>query len=206
MSKGDNEVHATEPGREAFALKGDSSTSQLGAELPDRESAPPRRGDTRKCPVCGSPNDPEAFYCAKCRNYFCFHCRARSLPSETQLQCINQACEYYGKLVCSICDPVSEKDEPPSVYAEPQDGYWPAWLLLVLIVSGFLWYFSSSFVAAILFAIMVYAGGGYFFQKMLGWNLFGAERLIEQQRKSSFHTCVHCQQPVKELPRGNIRA
>ena len=36
--------------------------------------------------------------------YFCFHCRARLLPPDTQLQCVNQQCDYYGKLVCDVCD------------------------------------------------------------------------------------------------------
>ena len=43
---------------------------------------PPRRGDIHKCPVCGSGIDAEAYFCAKCKNYFCFHCRARLLPAD----------------------------------------------------------------------------------------------------------------------------
>ena len=181
----------------------DSSATLPEQPSPTPAAGPRRRGDVCKCPICGSANDPEAFYCVKCRNYFCFHCRARSLPSEPQWQCVNQDCDYYGKLVCSVCNPVSEQDEPPSIYSEPQDGYWPAWLALHLVVAAFLWYFSSSFLGAALIAAASYIGGGYWLQKKAGWNLFGQERKVEQHRKSSFHTCIKCQQRVKELRKGN---
>jgi hypothetical protein len=165
---------------------------------PVEKPVPTRRGDINKCPVCGSSSDPEVFYCAKCRNYFCFHCRARSLASDSQLQCVNQGCDYYGKLVCGICDPGNEKDETPSVYMEPEDGYWPAWLAIVLVLAAFVWYFSSWFLAAFATFLVVYAAGGYFIQRA-GWNLFGSVRRVEHQNKSSFHTCIRCQQPVKEV-------
>ena len=122
------------------------------------------------------------------------------LQPDTQLQCVNQNCEYYGKLVCGVCNPINEKDEPPSIYAEPEDGYWPAWLLFVLIATAVLWYYTSFRVAAVV-AIVAYAGGGYLLH-WVGLNLFGKERKVEQTRKSSFHSCIHCQSPVKELPKS----
>ena len=88
-----------------------------------------RRGDVEKCPVCGSHVDAEAYHCPSCRNYFCFHCRSRLVPPDTQLQCVNQQCDYYGKLVCDVCDISHQRDEAPTVYAEPEDGYWPGWLI-----------------------------------------------------------------------------
>ena len=93
-----------------------------------------RRGNVAKCPICGSQVDPEAYHCPACHNYYCYHCRARLLASDTQLQCANQSCDYYGKLVCSVCDPQGEKEEPPAVYEEPEDGYWPLWLIVSLII------------------------------------------------------------------------
>ena len=87
-----------------------------------------RRGDVAKCPVCGTGVDPESYHGSQCRNYFCFHCRARLLDAGAQLQCLNQSCDYYAKLICGVCDPAKEKEEPPSIYAEPEDGYWPLWL------------------------------------------------------------------------------
>ena len=106
-------------------------------------AAPQRRGDAEKCPVCGSRVDSEAYYCPTCQSFYCFHCRARLLPSDTQLQCVNQCCEYYGKLVCGVCDAAAEKEEPPAVYSEPEDGYWPAWLVLILVTAPMIWYFQS---------------------------------------------------------------
>ncbi len=157
-----------------------------------------RRGDVQKCPVCGSQVDPEAYFCPTCRNYFCYHCRARLLDSDKQLQCVDQNCSYYAKLVCSVCDSNVEKEEPPTVYAEPEDGYWPAWLILILLVAVVTWYFTSFLVAAGV-AIVIYCGGGYLLQR-LGINVFGREREVEYQRRSSFHTCICCKQPIKELP------
>lgn len=113
-----------------------------GSSEPQPKAAE-RRGDINKCPVCGSHIDSEAYYCAKCRNYFCFHCRARVLPSDPQLQCTNADCAYYGKLICEACHPHNERDEDPSVYAEQEDGYWPAWLVLVTLASAVVWYYAS---------------------------------------------------------------
>jgi hypothetical protein len=161
-------------------------------------TVPSRRGDVCKCPVCGSAVDSEAYHCPTCRSYFCFHCRARLLEPDTRLQCVNQDCDYYGKLVCGICDPLHEKDEAPSIYAEPEDGYWPAWLILVLISAAALWYYQTSFKTAAIGAIVTYLTGGYLLQR-LGLNIFGRHRTLEHPRKSTFHTCIHCKSEVKEL-------
>ncbi len=158
-----------------------------------------RRGDVHKCPVCGLAVDAEAYHCPTCRAYFCYHCRARLLKPDAQLQCTNQDCQYYGKLVCGVCDPQREQHESPAIYAEPEDGYWPAWLALVLIVGAVIWYYAS-FWWAFLIATATYAGGGYLIQRA-GWNLFGSERRVELQRKSTFHTCVSCHRRVKKLKR-----
>jgi hypothetical protein len=160
---------------------------------------PSRRGDVEKCPVCGSHVDAESYHCPSCRNYFCFHCRARLIEGDTQLQCYNQDCDYYGKLICGVCDSIVEKDEPPALYSEPEDGYWPAWLLLVILMTGMVWYFSW-YLPALIFAIAAFVGGGYLFQSQ-GVNIFGREREVEHARKSSYYTCISCQQPVKELHR-----
>jgi len=156
-----------------------------------------RRGDVQKCPICGSQVDAEAYHCAQCRNYFCYHCRARLLTNDPQFQCGNQHCDYYAKLICGICDPLAEKDEPPAVYAEPEDGYWPAWLLVVVVAAALVGYFTSFLWAAGI-AIVAFTLGGYGLQRA-GMNIFGRERKVEHQRKSSFHSCINCQQPVKEL-------
>jgi hypothetical protein len=119
------------------------------------------------------------------------------LGVDAQMQCTNQGCNYYGKLICAVCDPAVEHEEPPSVYAEPEDGYWPAWLLLVLTVSAVIWWFTS-FLAAAAIAVAAYAGGGYVLHRA-GVNLFGRQRKVEYKRKSTFHTCIKCQRQVKAL-------
>ena len=96
---------------------------------PEKESKPQRRGDTQKCPVCGSHVESEAYYCPTCHNSFCYHCRARLVPSDAQMECVNQACAYYAKLICGTCASKVEQDAPPSVYLEPEEGYWPGFLL-----------------------------------------------------------------------------
>lgn len=156
-----------------------------------------RRGNLQKCPVCGMQVDPDAYLCPHCRNYYCFHCRTRLLVSDQQFQCVNRDCGYYGKLLCSLCDPLAEKDEPPAVYAEPEDGYWPAWLAVVLIAAAATWYFTS-FLVATGTAIIAFILGGFLLHRA-GMNIFGRDRKVEQQRKSTFHCCISCQQPAKEV-------
>ncbi len=160
-----------------------------------------RRGDVEKCPVCGSHVDAEAYHCPSCRNYFCFHCRARLVSPDTQLQCVNQHCDYYGKLVCDVCDSAHERDEAPAVYAEPEDGYWPGWLVLALIAFACFWYFSSLLVAAFS-AVGIFLLGGLLLHKS-GVNIFGTNRIVEHQRKSVHHTCISCHEVVKNIQRTN---
>ncbi len=159
-----------------------------------------RRGDVEKCPVCGSHVDAEAYHCPSCRNYFCFHCRSRLVPPDTQLQCVNQQCDYYGKLICDVCDREHERDEEPTVYAEPEDGYWPGWLLLALITFGCVWYFSSLVVARIVggrgflawWRTASHCGREYFWQRK-------NRRASAQEHLPSLHLC--CGEIVKEIQR-----
>ena len=186
QEQNDNDVEA--PASDIHAFDGEREISTMDLQ---------RRGDVEKCPVCGSHVDADAYHCPTCRDYFCYHCRARLLPADAQLQCVNQECDYYGKLVCGLCDAVDEREEAPAVYAEPEDGYWPAWLIIVLVGAAVLWYFYSVAVAAIS-AVVVFAVGGFLLQR-LGLNVFGWERTVEHQRKSSYHVCISCKEPAKKL-------
>ena len=156
-----------------------------------------RRGDVQKCPVCGSQVDPDAYHCPTCRNYFCFHCRARLLESDTQSQCLDQACDYYGKLMCDVCDVSVEKEEPPTAYVEPEDGYWPALLVAVLVVGAVAWYCTSFLIAAGM-SIGIFALAGFLLHRK-GVNIFGREKRVTQSRVSSYRTCIGCGKPVKEV-------
>ena len=141
--------------------------------------------------------DAEAFHCPMCRSSFCYQCRARLLPTDRQLECVNQSCDYYGKLTCSICNAPVETIEPPAVYLEPEEGYWPVLLLLTLLLAIVVWAWTS-FAWGLLFAILLYCIGGYLLNR-LGINIFGRERKVEHQRKSRIYLCICCHQPVKEL-------
>ncbi len=156
-----------------------------------------RIGGREKCPICGTQIDPEAYHCPACHNYYCFHCRARLLGPDVHLQCFNQQCEYYGKLVCNLCDAAAEKEEPPMIYAEARDGFWPALLLLIILVSPLVWYYTT-FLIAMGSAIAAFVVGGYALQ-LLGLNIFGREENVELARKSTYYTCLGCHQPVREL-------
>lgn len=177
-----------------------SNTTPEEAEITVEAAEKPkleRRGDVEKCPVCGSPIDAEAYHCAVCHSSFCYQCRARLLPADTQLECRNQDCEYYAKLVCSVCNPPELEEMPPAIYTEPEDGYWPALLLLTLTISLVVWSWSS-FQWATLFALVTFGLGGLVLHS-LGINIFGRERRIEHPRKSFVHHCISCREPVKEL-------
>ena len=62
-----------------------------------------RLGPQEKCPACGWRLDADAYRCPKCMIYFCYKCRRRLAATDPQYQCLNQKCQYYGKLVCEVC-------------------------------------------------------------------------------------------------------
>ena len=156
-----------------------------------------RRGDVRKCPVCGSEVDQDAYHCRTCHNYFCFHCRVRLLESDNHLYCIDPNCEYYGKLVCDVCDVRLEKEDPPALYVESEDGYWPLLLFAVLVLGTVTWYYTSFLTAAGI-SIGIFALAGFLLHRA-GVNVFGRKREVTQSRVSHYHTCVRCKKPVKEV-------
>jgi hypothetical protein len=183
------------PTHETIVNEYDQSGENAVQESPNHPIV--RRGDIGKCPICGSSVDPDAYHCATCRNYYCFHCRARLLPSDPQLECVNQDCGYYGKLICGVCDGLQEKKEAPLIYSEPVDGYWPFWLGIAFVAGLFAWYFTTLWFG-FFFAILVFAAGGTWLQKN-GFNIFGTESMVTHERSSTYRTCIRCQQPAKEI-------
>jgi hypothetical protein len=175
----------------------------IDEQVEEQTSELQRSGDVQKCPVCGSHVDSDAYHCPKCRNYFCFHCRARLLASDSQYQCINKVCDYYGKLLCGVCDHEVRKEEAPAVYIEPEDGYWPLLLIGSLVLSVLTW-IASSFSAGLLIGLAAFGGGAYALHRA-GVNVFGRENEITQPRSSVYHTCICCQQPVREIQESRPR-
>ena len=144
-----------------------------------------RLGEIEKCPVCGSKADAGAYHCSQCRNNFCYRCRARVLPAEPQFQCINQKCDYYGKLVCGICDPAISQPEPPTIYLERIGGWWPPLLAgsVVIFLLGLFW---LSFWYAFLLGVIAFAGMGYGLDR-LGLKVLGQTKTITETRESVHH-------------------
>lgn len=154
-----------------------------------------RLGDTHKCPACGSEVDTGAYHCPRCRNYFCYRCRARVLATHPQFQCLNQECDYHGKLVCGTCDPEFKKDEEPTIYLDRVGGWWPTILACTLILFLFS-LFYISFLAAISLSAIAFAGIAYGLHRA-GLNVFDTVKKIVEPRQSVHHNCVRCAKPVK---------
>lgn len=172
-----------------------SETSSTSNHQPTDPSQ--RRGELDVCPICGSGVHPQAYFCSRCSNYFCFVCRSRVAPTDVSLQCVNRDCDYFGKLVCSQCDPSKTVSEKPFMYKEPMDGYWPAWLLACVLVAIYM-VWRTTWIAGVLTLISLYAGLGFLLQSV-GFNIFGKERSVELPRSSTTHTCVRCSQPAKPV-------
>ena len=149
------------------------------------------------CPVCGARVHSEAYCCSKCRNYFCYLCRVRLAPQETVLQCSHRPCELFGKFVCCECSETHEEADPPTVYWEPVDGYWPLWLLLSVIAGAVVWY-NTTAIAALLTTIGLYAGAGYLMQSA-GINIFGKSKRVELQQSRKVYSCNRCNQRSKQI-------
>ncbi len=66
-----------------------------------------------------------------------------------------------------------------------------------LVLFGLSWYWYS-FVTALIIAIILFAGVGYLVHRM-GLNMFGVNRIVEHQRRTTYHTCIGCGQAVKEV-------
>jgi hypothetical protein len=158
-----------------------------------------RRGDPEKCPVCGSRVDPEAYCCPTCRSYFCYHCRARVLESDPQFQCVNKGCDYYGRLVCANCDPRHEREEPPSVYFEPEDGFWLLLLLLALVGGLFAWVRWGLTWPWVLVVMAAVFAAGALVVRLCKRSVFGRNVRVEQQRITVYHTCIACEKEARTL-------
>ena len=68
---------------------------------------------------------------------------------------------------------------------------------MVLVLGAMVWLYSSFLVAAVI-VIAVYAAGGFALHRA-GVNMFGRQRKVEHRRRSTYHTCIKCEQLVKEL-------
>lgn len=164
-----------------------------------------RVGDTAKCPACGWKLDSDAYRCPKCRIYFCFKCRARVAKGDTQYQCADQSCDFYGKLLCAACTvqvPIETEQQTPESELRPIG------CLLVLLISVGIGALVASFqswgVIAIVTSISAMIGSALFFL-YLGSIWFWSEWLLfkdvqVQVRSVAQHRCcVQCRHRVKKM-------
>jgi hypothetical protein len=98
-------------------------------------------------------------------------------------------------MVCSQCDLSQTTEEKPFLYKEPTDGYWPAWLLVCVLLSSYITW-RTTFLAGGLAFLALYPGIGYLLHAA-GLNIFGKERSVELPRSSTAYSCVRCAQPAK---------
>jgi hypothetical protein len=154
-----------------------------------------RRGDLGVCPICGSEVHPQAYYCARCANYFCYICRSRVSSKDISLECTNRECEYFGKLVCDQCDLSNTVDEQAYVYKEPTDGYWPAWLVVSCVVAAYVVWRTTWLAGGLAFLGLYLLVGGL--MQAMGLNIFGKERRVELPRSSTTYACARCTHPAK---------
>lgn len=119
-----------------------------------------RLGPQDKCPACGWRLDADAYRCPKCMIYFCFKCRRRVTVTDPQYQCLNQKCNYYGKLLCEVCtNAVPEYETRTECVPEHHhvDGVWRHILGVGIAIGILCWIFTSfevGFLVAVAFVVV----------------------------------------------------
>lgn len=149
-----------------------------------------RVGETQKCPACGVPVDADAYRCPKCMIYFCFKCRRRVQKHDQQFQCMNQQCNYYGKLLCNSC--LVDVDHT-STFVPPNDTLVSirTWAVVVGLVS--LWWVTIP--------VAIGIGAGAFIAGSIAASAAGMlkekspETVVLGRRKA----CIACKQAVEHL-------
>ena len=156
-----------------------------------------RRGDSTKCPVCGTGIDPSAYRCPKCRVYFCFKCRIQLRRDDKQFECVDQQCDCYGKLLCANCSPPIDFEEP-AIENEHKPGAMGPLMVSGAVVAGATFvFFAPLTVAAAVGAATV--GGGAAVVKALGGRFFEENTKVETTRTKTARCCIQCKHPVKQI-------
>lgn len=171
-----------------------------------------RAGDTAKCPACGVSMDPEAYRCPKCRIYFCFKCRRRVQQGDEQFQCMNQQCEYYGKLLCNAC--VVEVPQLGSRTRKEVIGHRSNWVdvfdlafhlvfsKLFLIAAGvtfLFWSMGMGWLSLVIVGAFSITSLYYFLLTALEKNPVYKNIVDENVEVGRSKCCIACRQPVEHL-------
>jgi len=175
-----------------------------------------RLGPKEKCPACGRKLDEGAYRCPNCKIYFCFNCRRRINKNEPQYQCLNQQCNYYGKLLCKGCIETQEVKQTPKIThtfppskseQHPYIKYdimkpLPISLIILGIILGiffgkniFWLLFSTAIIIPILNMIMT-----LFKNDVISPNDFSYIFSADEHNKArGSKVCILCKQPVEIL-------
>ena len=132
-------------------------------------------------------------------------CRARVAKGDTQYQCADQSCDFYGKLLCAACTvQVPIETEQQTSESELR----PIGCLVVLLISIGVGVLVASFqswgVIAIVTSIsavigsallFLYLGGIWFWSE---WLLF-KDVQVQVRSVAQHRCCVQCRHPVKKM-------
>ena len=164
-----------------------------------------RIGDKCKCPACGWALDDGAYRCPKCLIYFCFKCRRRVKANEPQTQCLNQQCDYHGKLLCSACTVMVVTQ------AEGSHGYtysvWASWPYGCAIIAFFgawlqraLPFFFDGFIGFIGAFVALFALACGICRLWLKWPLVTVMHVPPGETVDvESRACISCKQAVEVL-------
>jgi hypothetical protein len=141
--------------------------------------------------------------------YFCFKCRRRVQKDDPQHQCVNQKCQYYGKLLCNSCT-----TEEPRITLAPVYTVTPGWFGDVFTWS-FVWASVAFMIVASLFAVhgnpivaggiaAIVTGAGFFAllgneHSSLGEPCFNTRREWPVVEPPRHRCCIACQSRVENL-------
>ena len=143
-----------------------------------------RVGALEKCPACGVSVDPGAYRCPRCLIYFCFKCRRRVQKGDDQFQCLNQQCDYHGKLLCSNCITVTVTESPSYDHL--------GCFAFLLFCAIFIGVFAASNLGAFIGAL---TGVGLF---ILVYFLFAVKWAFFKET-TRHRCCIGCNRPVENL-------
>lgn len=159
-----------------------------------------RLGPQEKCPACGWRLDADAYRCPKCMIYFCFKCRRRVTVTDPQYQCLNQQCQYYGKLLCVVCTesvPEYQTYQQPQVHPGCSRG---VGIVVVAVIFGIaVWWLFSSFLAGLI-TLATTLVAGCIIAATMGWRIVDETTYVATQVQTGDHkACIACKQPVEVL-------
>ena len=161
-----------------------------------------RIGDKCKCPACGWALDDGAYRCPKCLIYFCFKCRRRVKANEPQTQCLNQQCDYHGKLLCSACTVVVVTTRVGSPgFTTSSWALWP-WGCAIIAIFGALVIgikLNDLFLGFIGPFVFLFALACYVCRLGLNWPLVIVTQVPGWAVDEESRACISCKQAVEVL-------